>query len=67
MKTKTEKTPDARWTSIAAMSLEDWSTVAARVSVCLDCRGPALLTDEQLEQVIAEPQCTRCRAQGVAA
>lgn len=60
-------TVDARWTSIAAMSVEDFAQVAARVSVCLYCLGPALLTDEELQLVIAEPLCRRCRAQVVAA
>lgn len=54
-------TVDARWDAIEAMPAEDFAEVQARVSVCLDCRGPALLTDEQLLEVIAQPQCTRCR------
>lgn len=53
---------DTRWATIQAMSPEDFKPIAARVSICLDCRGPALLTDEQLTQVIAEPVCTRCEA-----
>lgn len=58
---------DARWEQVTAMSAEDWETVAPRVSVCIDCAGPALLTDAELEQVIATPRCTRCRRAAEAA
>lgn len=53
--------PSQRWESLGAMPPEEWAIVAPRVSVCLHCLGPALLTDVELELVIAEPLCTRCR------
>ena len=56
------KTPDDRWQAIEAMPPDEWQAIAARVSVCLTCRGPALLSDEQLGLLIAEPMCTRCRS-----
>jgi len=52
---------DTRWSSLDAMPAEEWNLIAARVAICLDCRGPALLTNEQLPEVITQPMCTRCR------
>lgn len=53
---------DARWSSLEAMEPAAWGAVAARVSVCVSCLGPALLSDEQLGQVIALPRCRGCSA-----
>lgn len=53
--------PDQRWESLRSMPPDEWAIVAPRVSVCLHCLGPALLTDAELGLVIAEPLCTRCR------
>lgn len=53
---------DARWASLEAMSPADWSKVAARVSVCMDCLGPVLLSDAELALLACEPRCRGCRA-----
>lgn len=61
---KTDKSPselDARWLAVQIMAPAKWAEISARVSICLDCRGPALLTDEQLMETISQPQCSRCQ------
>ena len=54
-------TVDARWAALDAMPREEWETIEARVSICLHCLGPAMLDDAEVEAIIAEPLCRRCR------
>lgn len=60
VKTPNPPDVDARWSTLDAMTPAAWSVVAARVSVCLECLGPALLSDEELAQPVAAPRCRRC-------
>lgn len=60
----TNNTVEARWSTLDAMAPAAWSAVRGRVSVCLECLGPALLTNEELALFACAPQCRRCKAAG---
>lgn len=52
---------EARWRQVEAMAPVEWAKVAARISTCVVCFGPALLTEDELAMIGCAPRCRYCK------